>query len=163
MAEDTTTTEVSATETTDPEPLGDQGKKALDAERRARRAAEKERETLAAQIKELQDRDKTEVQRAADRAAELERINAEAASEVARLRVALRYQIAEEDMDLLGAGTEEQIEARAKRVAELRGAQTPTVPPRTPVESLRPGATPPALPLNGDGLEDAVKATLGIA
>jgi hypothetical protein len=128
MAEDTTTEETSATEETQPEELGEGGKKALDAERKARAEAEKRVKEFEARFKEIEDRDKSEIQKAAEKTAELERLNSETASEVVRLRVAIRYQIAEEDIDLLGNGTEEQIEARAKRVADLRGNGKKTTP-----------------------------------
>jgi hypothetical protein len=44
--------------------LGDAGKKALDAERREKRAAEKRAADLEARLKEFEDRDKTETTRA---------------------------------------------------------------------------------------------------
>ena len=47
-------------------------------------------------------------------------------------------------MDLLGSGSEEQIEARAQRVAAKNAALVPAdLPPvKRPNERLRPGATP---------------------
>ncbi|NUR24984.1 MAG: hypothetical protein HOV83_03900, partial [Catenulispora sp.] len=48
--------------------------------------------------------------------------------------------------DLLGSGTEEEITARAEKLASLIAAQhqppAPAAPQRRPVEQLRPGATP---------------------
>lgn len=65
MADDTSTTvEEPATGTeTEPAELGDAGKKALDAERNARREAERK-------LKEIEDRDKTELQKLQDSIAE---------------------------------------------------------------------------------------------
>jgi hypothetical protein len=71
--------------------------------------------------------------------------------------VALKHGISEDDFDLLGSGTEEQIEARASRIAEKNKAvedavsaltppgSTPPVP-RRPGEKLRPGAVPASPP-----------------
>lgn len=64
--------------------LGEAGKKALDAERRAARAANKERDALAAELKALQDRDKTEAEKVAERATAAE--TRAAAVEVQSLR-----------------------------------------------------------------------------
>lgn len=60
MADDDQSTEPQGEEGTTPD-LGDPGKKALDAERKARREAERQLKAMQTQIKELQDRDKSEV------------------------------------------------------------------------------------------------------
>jgi hypothetical protein len=54
------------------EELGDAGKKALEAERAARKVAEDEKKVLAAQVKKLQDRDKSEAEKTAERLSEAE-------------------------------------------------------------------------------------------
>lgn len=69
-----------------------------------------------------------------------------AKSDATALRIAIKHGLGEADIDLLGSGTEEQVNARAQRIADLRAAAapgTPTpVPGQRPVEQLRPGATP---------------------
>ena len=52
--------------------LGESGKAALDAERKARRDAERQLRTLSEQLKGYEDANKTELQKAADRAAAAE-------------------------------------------------------------------------------------------
>jgi len=80
MADETTSTETAETaETTDAQTerrssaeqdqLGEAGKKALEAERRNARNAAKERDALAAKLKEIEDRDKSEAEKFADRIA----------------------------------------------------------------------------------------------
>lgn len=49
-------------------------------------------------------------------------------TEMARYKVAAKHQLSEDDFDLLGTGTEEEIEARAKRIAELRKVSAPPPP-----------------------------------
>ena len=99
---------------------------------------------------EAEEAAKTEVQRANERAAEAERIAAERESQLNVLRAAAKHGIPEEDYDLLGSGTPEELDARAARLAARYPSSTaPTPPPSDrPVEGLRPGAspTPPAQP-----------------
>lgn len=87
--------------------------------------------------------------------AEATRTAEAAQADALRYKVALQHGLTEQDFDLLGSGTEDEIAARAKRVAELNAAAqaaasaqpavpaTPT-PGQRPVEQLRPGATPSA-------------------
>lgn len=128
-----------------PKPLGENGEKALRAEREARKAAEKSNAEMAARLKSIEDRDKSEAEKLADRAAAAEKAAADAQTELIRERIARRHKIDDEDLDLLGTGTEEQIEARAQRVAAKNAAAaalTATAPPsEKPVQQLRPGAT----------------------
>jgi hypothetical protein len=65
--------------------LGDAGKRAIQAERDAREAAEKALTDATAKLKELEDRDKSEAERQADRVAELERKLADADTRMAGL------------------------------------------------------------------------------
>lgn len=90
---------------------------------------------------------KTEVQRATERAAAVEKANSELVREV----VATKYGVPEEDLDFLGSGTREEMEAKGARYQArfaTTTAATPPPPSDRPVESLRPGAspTPPAAP-----------------
>lgn len=96
-----------------------------------------------------QEQNKTEVQKALDRATAAE--NREAALTVKL--VAAQHGISEENIDLLGTGTHEELQARAARLAALAPAPTPPAgavgtppapPSQRPVEALKPGASPAA-------------------
>lgn len=70
------------------------------------------------ELKELQDAKKTDIQRVTDDlTAERDRAGS-LQTEVHQLRAALKHEIALEDIDLLGTGTAEEIEGRAKRLAD---------------------------------------------
>jgi hypothetical protein len=100
---------------------------------------------------------KSEEQRRQEQIEAANRERDDSRAEAVRLRVALKHGISEDDFDLLGSGTEEQIEARASRIAEKNKAvedavsaltppgSTPPVP-RRPGEKLRPGAVPASPP-----------------
>lgn len=102
----------------DPEPakdsdaLGDAGKKALDAERKEKRAAEKRAADLEARLKEFEDRDKSEAEKAADRIAKAE---AEVASVPTKVSEALRahlvglHKISDEDAELFLTATDPEV------------------------------------------------------
>jgi len=107
------------------EPLGEAGLAALKSEREARKAAEKAATEAAARIKEYEDRDKTDAQKAAERLAEIERENAE-------LKTAkLRAEVAEAKSDpakgivipasLLAGSTKEELEAWADALIAFKG------------------------------------------
>lgn len=119
-------------------------KKAND-EARSLRTRIKELEAFESKIKELEDSQKSEAQKVQERAQKAEQDAAEARSELARERIARRYKIDDEDLELLGTGTEEQLEARAKRIAALNAAAAKIAavapPSEKPVEKLRPGVT----------------------
>lgn len=112
----------------------------------------REAEPIVQAHNDAQEAAKSEVQRANDRATAAEQALATRDAEVNRLRVATKYSIPEEDHDLLGSGTPEELDARGARLAALRQSSTPPPPPPSdrPVEGLRPGAspTPPAQPDN---------------
>lgn len=129
--------------------LGESGKRALSSERKARRDAEKQLKELTARLREFEDRDKTDLEKAVERAQLAERDLAGARTATARLMAAAMHDIPVDMIDLLGDGTEEEIEARAKLIAEkLKAVQAPAESKRSapaptrPVESLIPGARP---------------------
>jgi hypothetical protein len=99
----------------------------------------------ADQFAALEEASKSELQRIQE-AHDAERTRAEQFSaEALRMRVALEHGINKDDLDLLGSGTEEQITARAQRIAALHAAQqavTPTPPPAPNSPTYQPGATP---------------------
>lgn len=86
--------------------------------------------------REKQDAEKSELQRQQEQRAELEAKLADTAGENTRLRLAAKYGIAEENLDFLGSGSPEEIEARAKRLSELQQSQIEKPPSNVPVEQL---------------------------
>ncbi|MGW4325444.1 MULTISPECIES: hypothetical protein [Nocardia] len=105
----------------------------------------REAEPIVQAHTEAQEAAKTEVQRATERAAAAEAAAAQREAELNVLRAASKHGIPEEDHDLLGSGTPEELDARAARLAaRYPSSATPTPPPPSdrPVEGLRPGASP---------------------
>lgn len=135
---------------------------------RDKKALAKANAEMAKRLEQVENASKSEEQIRSERAVAAEQERDALRAELTRLRIAARYGIGEDDLDLLGAGEEDEIEARAKRVAELSAAAAALAAPspsvtRRPVESMRPGASPSGdMPLNGDPIVDALKNTLGI-
>ena len=98
----------------------------------------------ADKYREVEDAQKTELQRATDRAVGLEQKLAGLQSANARLMAAATHNIPPDLIDLLGSGTDEEINARAEALAERLkpAAPSPTPASQRPVESLTPGAAP---------------------
>lgn len=136
----------------DPEALGDAGKKALDAERQARREAEarlKELEPLAAKARELEESQKTEIEKATEARTVAEREAAEARGRALRLEIALEK--APEGMpiakirklaDRIQGDDREALEADAAELFE-EFTTKPTPPGKAPTDGLRPGTPDP--------------------
>jgi hypothetical protein len=132
--------------------LGDGGKRALQEERKARRDAEKNLTALEARLKEFEDRDKTELQKAIERAEAAEKGASSMRVTNTRLMAAATHNIPADLIELLGNGTDEEIDARAQLLAEkLAAVATPAAAPEPekkpptptrPVESLTAGAKP---------------------
>ncbi|HEY5201355.1 MAG TPA: hypothetical protein VIJ31_10650, partial [Acidothermaceae bacterium] len=89
----------------------------------AARIKAKELEPAAAQFAALEEASKTEAQRLAESEATAKREALEARAESARYKVALAHGIPADDFDLLGTGTEEEITARAVKIAAKNAAQ----------------------------------------
>lgn len=168
---DTTTTAAPAAEPTtdptaatadeatqgDPAELGDGGKKALDAERTARKAAEKTNAELQKQLDEINRANESVLERAQREAKEAQEAAAKATADALRFRVAAKHGITDEDADLFLTGTDEATLLRqAARLAE----RTPTSPLPDPTQGGK-GGTAPAL--NSNALEQALKTKLGIS
>lgn len=152
-------TEPTATEPTqgDPADLGDAGKKAIDAERAARKAAEKATADLQKRLDELSRANESELERAKREAKEAQEAAAKATSDALRFRIAAQHGISEEDADLFLNGTDE---ATLKRQAARLVERTPTSPLPDPTQGGKGGTS---TALNSDGLEEALKSKLGIA
>jgi len=121
------------------DPLGDAGKKALDAERREKRAAEKRAADLETRLKEFEDRDKTEAQRLADRAEQAEKRAAELESRSLRLEVASEKGLTAAQAKRLIGSTREELEADADEI--LRDFAPATQKVAVPDLDLGPRAT----------------------
>lgn len=123
--------------------LGDAGKKALDAERKARREADARVKDLEARLATIEDKDKTEVERLTARVAAAERERDEANAKV------LRYEIAADKgvkARWLSGSTREELEAAADEyLADHPPAGSPSggaPAPAKPAENLRGGGEP---------------------
>ena len=125
--------------------LGDPGKKALDAERKSRAAAEKRAKDLEARIKEFEDKDKTEAQKAADAKAEADKRAETAEAKALRLEVAFEKGLTPKQAKRLTGSTREELEADADELLEDfkpsddKDRKPPTTRPR---ERLRGGTDP---------------------
>lgn len=93
---------------------------------------------------EFEDTQKSELQRANERAQTVEQQLADERAQNARLLAAATHNIPPELIELLGSGTAEEIGARAEVLAERLKAAAPAPTPASarPVESLTPGAAP---------------------
>lgn len=79
----------------------------------------------AKRFDEFEESQKTELQKAADAAAAAKAEADATRAELARMQAAVKHQLSEEDLELLGShGTPEEIDARAERLAaRLKGAE----------------------------------------
>jgi len=135
---------------------------------RKNEARVKELSPAAQKLAEIEERDKTEAQKLADRAAAAERRAAEVEGRYHRTLAAAQYSLPAELIDLIGGTSEEEITASAEQIASVintrveeqvaarlaaitaangngNGNGTPPQAParsQRPVESMRPGALP---------------------
>lgn len=158
MSEESTTPTAEAPEVTAPDPqeLGDGGKKALQAERDARKAAERTAAELSAKLKSFEDANLSELERS-KKAAE------ESAAELAKLRtlnvrntVALAKGVPADLIEFLTGDSEEDVAAKADLLMARLNA------PGTPKPDPSQGAKVPDYALNGDPLLADLKSKLGI-
>lgn len=126
----------------------------------------KENKGAADKLTALEEAQKTEAQKLADRATKAEQTAATAQAEALRWRIAARNGISDEDAEIFLTGTtEESLTKQAERLVALRGTgqqAAAAVGPqgqRTPVEALRPGALPnPPEPTLAEQIAAAEKA-----
>ena len=123
MADDTATTDAPEVETpnADAEPQQDTAKKGDDVPPEVRRAlnkANKEAESLRLQLKEFQDRDKTEAQKVAERATEAEARATEAEAKALRLEIAFEKGLTPAQAKRLVGETREELESDADELLE---------------------------------------------
>lgn len=160
MSEPTPTTTEAVAEPAAAEPtqeLGDNGIKALHAERDARKAAEKTAAEYAAKLKEFEDANLSELERikkaADDSAAELAKLR----TENVRSKVALAKGVPADLVEFLTGDTEEEVAAKADLLVSRLG--TPGIPKPDPSQGAKGSQ---ALALNGDPLLADLKSKLGI-
>lgn len=151
---ETTTTEVTAQSNDaaitaepqtqgDPAELGDAGKKALDAERAARKAAEKAASDLQAQLDQINQANESAVEKAQREAKEAQEAAVKATAEALRFRVAAKHGISDEDAELFLTGSDAET---VERQAAALVARTPTGPRPDPSQGAKgtAGAKTPA-------------------
>ncbi|HET7386993.1 MAG TPA: hypothetical protein VFJ19_10060 [Nocardioidaceae bacterium] len=147
------------------ESLGDGGKKALEAEREARREAEKNLNALKSEfegfktslseafgVKPKQGQDGDALKTVQEQLAQMQR-------ETAVFRLAAQHHIDDpDDLDLLKSAKDE---TAMTKLAERLAAKAESTPGTPKPDATQGGkADPPAL--NSDGLEQAIKSKLGI-
>lgn len=137
-------------------PLGENGEKALKAERDARKAAEGSAAALQKQLDEINAANLTDLERAQKAAQDATETAEKATKEAMRLRVAAKHGISDDDADLFLTGSDmETVERQAAALA----ARTST----GPKPDLSQGARGGPIALNSNGLEQALKSKLGIS
>lgn len=95
-------------------PLGENGEKALKAEREARSAAEKQAAALQKQLDDIAAANLSDLEKAQKAAADAQAAADKATTEAMRLRVAAKHGISDEDADLFLTGSDaETIEKQA--------------------------------------------------
>lgn len=104
----------------------------------------REAEPLVKAAQDAEESNKTEIQKAIDRASQAEQTLAERETAFNQLDLIVRYNLDPEDSEFIGSGSREEMEDRAQRLAARVGSPKPhTAPPSDrPVEGLKPGASP---------------------
>jgi hypothetical protein len=90
------------------EPLGENGEKALKAERQARAAAEKTAASLQKQLDDIAAANLSDLERAQKAATEAQEAAAKATHEAMCLRIAAKHGISDEDADLFLTGSDQE-------------------------------------------------------
>jgi hypothetical protein len=106
-------------------PLGENGEKALKAERDARATAEKNAAALQKQLDDIAAANLSDLEKAQKAASDAQETAAKATAEALRLRVAAKHGISDEDADLFLTGSD--LETVEKQAAAL-AARTSTGP-----------------------------------
>jgi vacuolar-type H+-ATPase subunit I/STV1 len=84
----------------------------------------KENQALKERLEELEERDKSELERALSKATKAEQAKAEAESRLTRFEVAAEKQIPAEAVDLLNGTSREELEASADKILNLVKSRT---------------------------------------
>jgi hypothetical protein len=156
MADDKSTDDDTDTDTSDDGKDKDSGKGSDDSSPAVKRAlvkAHKEAEALRLKLKEIEDRDKSDLDKLKDRATLAEKRAEDAEAKILRLEVAAEKGLTMAQAKRLVGATREDLEADADELLESFGAaggngngdgQQPrkAAPAGKPREKLRPGTTP---------------------
>lgn len=159
-AAQTVETPATAEVTTDEanKPLGENGEKALKAERTRATAAERERDALKAQLDKIAEANLSDLDKARKEAEEFKTLAEKATVDALRFRIAAESGI-NENVDLILTAPDEETMRRQADLWATKAQQQAAAGPRA---DLTQGGSGTAIPLNGDGLEDALKSKLGI-
>ena len=106
----------------DAEKLGEPGKAALNAERKARRDAEKALAAMQAKVAEFEQRDMSEAEKQAAKLTQLQQENARLQADMLKAQVAAAKGV---PADLLAGTTEDELNAAADRLLAFKGEQPP--------------------------------------
>lgn len=131
---------------------------------RAKRAVPSDYEDFkakAAKFDELEAAQKSQEDRLRDEIAKLTAQNSEGEQKLARLSVLASSGIPAEHQDLVQGTTVEELEASAAKVKALLEEKAPPAGSARYVIPAEGGS--PALALNGEGIENALKSALGIS
>lgn len=111
------------------EKLGEHGMTALKNERRANKSLREQLAAANARIKEFEDRDKTDAEKASERIASLEKSNTGNAAKALRYEVAVDKQLPKPLAERLQGSTREELEADADSLLKLVSVHKPNVKP----------------------------------
>lgn len=164
MADDPTKTDdpVDDKSKDDPTPDPDAGaKKALEAERAARREAEKQLKEFQAKLKEIEDKDKSEVDKLREQLAELTKDRDALQANALRAEIAMAKGLTAAQAKRLVGATREELEADADEILEAfptKGGVTPP-PSRKPASDLRGGGEASKEQVDVKSLIDSIPPT----
>lgn len=131
------------TPTDDPEDLGEAGKRALAAERKAKKAAEKRAADAEAELKKVADKDKSETDRLREELAEAKKATAESDLRAMRIEVATAKGLSAAQAKRLNGSTKEELEEDADDFLEsIKPAEDKGKPGGKPTEDLKGGGDP---------------------
>lgn len=128
------------------------------ARERAKFADYDDLKAAAGRLAEIEEANKTELEKAIEKATAAEQRLAALEATNRRLAAIARHQIPGDYADLVTGSTDEELEASAQKVSALIAAQTSTTPGPLVLPSVNSGE-PPAL--NSDALEEALRRAVG--
>ena len=139
-------------------PLGENGEKALRAERDRAKELERQLNAASSRLAEIERANETALEKAQREATEAREAANQATVEALRFRIAAETGITD-NVDLILTAADEETMRRQATLWGSRQSETPAGP--RPDLTQGGSGTPPAL--NGDGLEEALRSKLGIA
>lgn len=113
--------------------------------KRALAKANKEAADLRGKLKEFEDRDKSEAEKVAERAATAEKAASDAAGELLRLKTAIAKEVPAHLLKFVQGGDEAAIEASIEEVLTAFAASKPTGPRPDPSQGQQGAPTNPAI------------------